>query len=253
MFAQERQSHVLAMARREGRVGVSDLAAVLDVTAETVRRDLSVLEKAGLLRRVHGGAMPVERVGVESGLAQRDLESTAEKDRIAAAALDQLPRGGSVVLDSGSTTARLAALLPDDLELTVVVNSPPVATLLAGRPQLTVVLVGGRVRPATLATVDGWAVAQLEQLTVDVAFLGTNGCSAARGLTTPDPAEAAVKAAMVAAARRSVVLADHTKMVTDHLVRFARLEQVDVVVTDTGLDAGTAAELAAAGPEVVRV
>jgi DeoR family transcriptional regulator, fructose operon transcriptional repressor len=253
MYAEERQQAILARARAKGRVDVVAMAEEFSVTTETIRRDLNVLERAGALRRVHGGAIPVERLGFEPALAARDTVMTEEKERIAKAALEELPGDGSVIIDAGSTTARLVQIMPADRELTVVVNSPPHATVLATRPNLTVIMLGGRVRGRTLATVDDWTLRPLADLCVDVAFLATNGCSAGRGLTTPDPAEATVKRAMIEASRRRVLLADHTKMGDDHLVRFAPLSAVDVIVTDTGLETERAAELAAAGPEIVRV
>lgn len=252
MFAEERQQQVIALARRDGRVGVSDLAARFDVTPETVRRDLGLLEQSGLVRRVHGGAIPVERLGAEPGLDERDRSAADEKARIAVAALEQLSGARSLVLDAGSTTARLADLLPDDPGLTVFTNSPTVVVRLLTRPRLTVVLLGGRVRATTLAAVGATTIEQLDRLRADVAVLGTNGVSVGRGLTTPDPEEAAVKAAMVRAGRWTVALADSAKIGADHLVRFAELREVDVLVTDTGLDVAAAHDLAAAGPEVVR-
>jgi DeoR family transcriptional regulator, fructose operon transcriptional repressor len=228
------------------------LADDLGVTTETIRRDLTVLERAGVLRRVHGGAIPIERLGFEPGLAARDAVMTAEKERIAKAALAALPQEGAVIIDAGTTTGRLAAVLPTDRELTVVVNAPPLAVALASRPNLTVIMLGGRVRGRTLATVDDLALRPLEHLFVDVAFMATNGCTPEHGLTTPDPAEAAVKRAMVGAARRAVLLADHTKFSQDYMARFAELSDIDVIYSDTGLDRGLAAELEAAGPEVVR-
>ena len=228
------------------------LADDLGVTSETIRRDLTVLERAGVLRRVHGGAIPIERLGFEPGLAARDAVMTAEKERIAKAALAALPQEGAVIIDAGTTTGRLAAVLPADRELTVVVNAPPLAVALASRPNLTVIMLGGRVRGRTLATVDDLALRPLSHLFVDVAFMATNGCTPEHGLTTPDPAEAAVKRAMVGAARRAVLLADHTKFSQDYMARFAELSDIDVIYSDTGLDRGLAAELEAAGPEVVR-
>jgi DeoR family fructose operon transcriptional repressor len=228
------------------------LADDLGVTSETIRRDLTVLERAGVLRRVHGGAIPIERLGFEPGLAARDAVMTGEKERIAKAALAALPQEGAVIIDAGTTTGRLAAVLPTDRELTVVVNAPPLAVALASRPNLTVIMLGGRVRGRTLATVDDLALRPLEHLFVDVAFMATNGCTPEHGLTTPDPAEAAVKRAMVRAARRAVLLADHTKFSQDYMARFAELSDIDVIYSDTGLDRGLAAELEAAGPEVVR-
>lgn len=252
MYAQERQQEILRRARLAGRVDVVTLAEVLAVTTETIRRDLTVLERAGVVRRVHGGAIPVERLGFEPAVAARDVVMTGEKERIGKAALAELPEDGAVIIDAGTTTGRLAEAIPADRELTVVVNSPPLATLLAARSNLTVVMLGGRVRGRTLATVDDDALRPLARLNVDVAFIGTNGCSPTRGLTTPDPAEAAVKRAMVAAARRTVLLADHTKVGDVHFASFAALSDIDVVITDTGLDDRLVAQLRAAGPEVVR-
>lgn len=252
MYATERQQQILAVARRDGRVDVATLAADLDVTTETVRRDLTVLERHGLVRRMHGGAIPVERLGFEPGLAQRESLLSGEKQRIAKAALDELPDGGSVILDAGTTTVRLAELLPTDRELTVVTHALPVATVLATRPQITLHLVGGTVRGRTLAAVGTWALRELAEIRVDVAFLGTNGLSVEQGLTTPDLAEAAVKAALVRAGRRTVVLADHTKLGREDFAQVAPLSAIDTLVTDTGAPPELAEEFEAAGTRVVR-
>lgn len=252
MYAEERQQAILRRARAEGRVDVVGLAEELAVTTETVRRDLTVLERAGVVRRVHGGAIPVERLGFEPAVAARDTVMTGEKERIAKAALAELPEEGSVIIDAGTTTGRLVEALPADRELTVIVNAPALALSLAARANLTVLLLGGRVRGRTLATVDEWALAPLSQLCADVAFMASNGVSAAHGLTTPDLAEAAVKRAMIGAARRTVLLADHTKFGADCLARFADLSDIDVLVTDAGLDDDTASEVEAAGVRVVR-
>ncbi|MBC6461681.1 DeoR/GlpR family DNA-binding transcription regulator [Actinomadura sp. HBU206391] len=235
MFAEERQQEILRQAREAGRVDVVRLADELSVTSETIRRDLTTLERAGVIRRVHGGAIPVERLGFEPALAARDAVMTQEKERIAKAALAELPEDGAIIIDAGSTTERLANLLPMERELTVVVNAPPLAVSLATRPNLTVIMLGGRVRPRTLATVDDWNLQMLSQIHVDVAFMGANGLSVECGFTTPDPAEASVKRAMIASARRAVVLADHTKVGNDYFARFATVGDIDTLVTDTGL------------------
>lgn len=236
MYVEERQQEILRRARAEGRVDVMRLAEELSVTSETIRRDLTALERAGVVRRVHGGAIPVERLGFEPALAARDTVMTVEKERIAKAALAELPDEGAVIIDAGSTTERLAAALPMDRELTVVVNAPPLAVSLASRPNLTVIMLGGRVRRRTLATVDDWNLQMLSRIHVDVAFMGTNGLSGECGFTTPDPAEAAVKRSMIAAARRAVVLADHTKIGNDYFARFAEISEIDTLITDGGLD-----------------
>lgn len=251
MYAEERQQHILERARSAGRVEVNALAEALDVTTETVRRDLTILERHGLVRRVHGGAIPVERLGFEPGVETRTERLVPEKERIAKAALAHLPDEGTVLLDAGTTTLRLAEQLPRDRELTIVTNSLGIAALVAQQPNLTLYLLGGRVRGRTLASVGPWVTSALEDVFVDVAFMGTNGLSVERGLTTPDQSEAAAKRAMIAAARRSVVLTDHTKIGLDHFSRFAELSDIAAVVSDTGLDPETAAEIEALGPEVV--
>jgi DeoR family transcriptional regulator, fructose operon transcriptional repressor len=252
MYAPERQQQILREARDRGRVDVAGLADVLAVTSETIRRDLTALERQGLLRRVHGGAIPLDRLGFEPGLATRDAVMTAEKERIAKAALEELPGEGAILLDAGTTTARLADALPGDRELTVVTNSLPIAMKLSIRPNLTLHFLGGRVRGRTLAAVDVWAMRALEETFVDVAFVGTNGFSVERGLTTPDPTEAAVKRAMISAARRSIGLADHTKFGNDAMMRFGSLEDLDTLITDTGLDEGLIGVIECTGVRVVR-
>lgn len=251
MYAPERHQQILAAARAEGRVDVAELARALSVTPETVRRDLTTLERHGLVRRVHGGAMPVERLGFEPAIADREGRLAGEKERIARLALDQLPESGSVIVDAGTTTVRFAELLPTDRELTVVTHSLPVAMLLATRPNLTLHLLGGNVRGRTLAAVGDWTLRALEDIYADVAFLGTNGITVAQGLTTPDLAEAYVKRALVRSARRTVVMADHTKVGRADFVRVAPIDAVDTLITDSGLDHELKDELIVAGVEVL--
>ncbi len=253
LYAPERHQQILDTARSQGRVEVAGLARDLSVTPETVRRDLTALERRGALRRVHGGAIPVERLGFEPGVADREMQAASEKDRIARAALDELPDGGSIILDAGTTTARLAELLPLDRELTVVTHSIPVATILTTRPNISLHLLGGSVRSRTLAAVGEWTRAQVSELFVDVAFIGTNGVSVERGLTTPDVAEARVKKALIEAARRTVVLADHSKFGREDFARVAPLSLIDTIITDSGLDRELAEDLENAGLRMVVV
>jgi DeoR family transcriptional regulator, fructose operon transcriptional repressor len=253
MYAEERQEWILSVARREGRVNASTVAAELQVTTETVRRDLSILERKGLVRRTHGGALPVERLTSVPDLAGRARLMTTEKDRIAKAALDELPEaGGSVIIDAGTTTARLVAHLPSDLALTVVTSSVPIASALMTATNADVLMVGGRLRKPTQGVIDDWALHALADITVDVAFLATNGVCVDHGLSTPDQRDAAVKRAMVAAARRIVVLGDHSKVGSDYFCRFAELRDIDVLITDSGLDRELAEQIERVGPKVVR-
>lgn len=252
MYAPERQQQILRSARSVGRVEVVALADSLRVTPETIRRDLTALERMGLVRRVHGGALPVERAEAEPTVAMRLGKAGAAKRRIAARAIEQIPRGGTVLLDSGTTTQAIADLLPADLDVTIVTNSFTIAAGLHANPGVTLLLLGGRVRRRTGAAVGVWLEQALSDLCLDVAFLGTNGYSLAGGLTTPDLVEGAAKRAMVAATRRAIVVADSSKAGQVQLDRFAQIEQLAMLITDTGLDDETAEQIDAAGADVVR-
>ncbi|MED7948820.1 DeoR/GlpR family DNA-binding transcription regulator [Streptomyces sp. BE20] len=252
MYAPERQQQILRLAQQRGRVDVPSLAEEFGVTQETIRRDLSTLDRAGLLRRVHGGALPTGVLNLEPGLAERDTTAAGEKERIAAATLALLPTEGSVLLDAGTTVSRLAALLPLDSPLTVVTHALPIAARLADHPALTLHLVGGRLRHRTQAAVDAWALRDLADVHADVAVVATNGFSPEVGLSTPDLAEAAVKRAMVAGARLTVLVADSSKYGARHFARFGSLEDIDILVTDTGLTDEQTAAIENHGPKVIR-
>ena len=254
LYAQERQLALVQLARSEGRVSVVEAAATFDVTPETIRRDLEHLDRSGLLQRVHGGAIPAEHDQLgDLAVSDREIAAAAEKDRIAQAALQYLPAGpqGSILLDAGTTTGRLARLLPVDAEISVFTNSPVVAATAAERSRRDVELSGGRVRGLTQACVGADTVSWFERLRVDVAFIATNGVSVAHGLSTPDPSEAAVKRAMVRCARRVVLLADSRKLGVETACSFARLDDVDVLITDSALSDAFRRRLTESGIEVV--
>jgi DeoR family fructose operon transcriptional repressor len=238
MYAEERQQAIAGLMRESGRISVAELAERFGVTAETARRDLAVLERAGLLRRVHGGAVATTALSmIERGVAERDSTRADQKANIAKAAVALLPQaGGAVLLDAGTTTARLASMMPIDRELFVVTNSLGIASRLGGQSGVDLRLLGGRVRGVTQACVGDETVRALDDLRLDVAFLGTNAVSARHGMTTPDPDEAAVKRAMVRCARQVVVLADSSKLDQEQLVRFASVDEVDTLVTDAEAD-----------------
>jgi DeoR family transcriptional regulator, fructose operon transcriptional repressor len=253
LYPEERQHAIAALVIERGRVAVTDVAERFGVTTETVRRDLALLERAGMLRRVHGGAVPAGALSlVEPGLGERHGTRSEQKRKIAAAALDLLPDvDGSVLLDGGSTTAALADLLPAERRLLVATNSVPIAARLSAAPGVTLHVLGGRVRGVTQTAVGESTIRALEPLRLDVAFLGANGITARHGFSTPDETEAATKQAMAHAAQRTVVLADSSKLGREHLVRFAAVEDVDALVTDSEADPDTVSALQDAGIEVV--
>jgi DeoR family transcriptional regulator, fructose operon transcriptional repressor len=250
VYAVERRQEIATLIEDRGRGDVTELASRFRVTAETIRRDLTELEQRRLLRRVHGGAISIHRFRSEPAIAEKAAAMATEKAAIATAALSFVPEHGSVLIDAGTSTLALAQGFPER-DLTVFTHSVAIALELAGRRALQLYVIGGRLRTRTLANVDDWALRQLAALRVDVAFVGTNAFSVGRGLSTPDPAEAAVKHAICLAAAQTVVLADHTKLDQESAVQFAAIDEFDVLISDGGLAEADRRALEEAGIEVV--
>jgi len=253
LLAEQRRALILDEVRRRGGVRVNELTRKLGVSDMTVRRDLDALARQGVLEKVHGGAVPVRALHlVEPGVGERETTRAEHKDAIAAAATEFFPRGGAtVLLDAGTTTARIAAQLPTDRELVVVTNSVPIAARLAAMPSVSLQLLGGRVRGLTQAAVGELTLRVLDTLRVDIAFIGTNAISVRHGLSTPDGDEAAVKRAMVLAANYVVVAADSSKIGREDFVSFAPISRVDTLITDCEISAGDREQLTENGVEVV--
>jgi DeoR/GlpR family transcriptional regulator of sugar metabolism len=242
MLADQRQDVILAAVRARGAVRVADLVERFGVSDMTVRRDIGELARAGLVRRVHGGAVAdVSRASEEPEFEAKRTWAAAEKQAIARAALVLIGPHASIALSAGTTTHVLAALIaatPELRPLTVVTNSLPVADTLyrAGASRagaLDVVLTGGT-RTRSDALVGPLAVAALATLRVDRLFLGVHGLDAA-GLTTPNLLESETNRALIACAAETVVLADHGKWGLVGLSRIVPLDTVDTVITDDGL------------------
>lgn len=250
MYAEERRTALIELARVEGRVTVSESAQQFAVTPETIRRDLEVLDRKGILRRVHGGAVLTDSLWLgDLSIVDRDGTASEEKHRIATAALAYLPESGAaIIIDAGTTTERLARVLPADY--VIVTNSLPAAQAASSaRPGADVRIVGGRVRGITQSVVGG--AAEFARLRCEVAFLGANGLSQAHGLSTPDLDEAEMKRAMVNAANRVVVLLDSRKLGVETTTSFAQLTDIDVVITDDGITDTQQRRLTELGIEVV--
>lgn len=247
-----RQAQILEHARTHGRVEVIAMADELGVATETIRRDLRVLADRRLVKRTHGGAIPLESATFESGVEYRSRVDLAQKRRIAAAAAELLHGAETVYIDEGYSPRLVAERLADK-ELTVVTPSLLAAEALADSDKVTVMLLGGRMRGRTLATVGEWNASVLRGLTIDLAFLGTNALSAEDGLTTPDPAVAAIKSEAVRRSRRRVLIAAHSKFGISSFCRFAEVADFETIVTGTELDKDEADRYRALGPVVVRV
>lgn len=237
MLAAERHGRIIEELERRGTVRVSHLVALLGVSDMTVRRDLDTLRQLGLLDKVHGGAT-LRREGStdEPGFAAKSARELVEKDAIARRAAQLVAPGSAIAITAGTTTHALARHLTTVPDLTVVTNSVWVADVLqaAERPDITVLLTGGLRTPSD-ALVGPIAITALRSLHVDDVFMGVHGMDAKAGFTTPNLMEADTNRAMVASARRLVVVSDSTKWGVLGLSTIVPLSEASVVVTDSGL------------------
>ncbi|MEE4023354.1 DeoR/GlpR family DNA-binding transcription regulator [Gordonia sp. PKS22-38] len=238
MLARQRQDEILAQVAAHGAVKVAGLCAALGVSDMTIRRDLKDLEDRGLVERVHGGVtLPRATSKDEPGFYAKSTRALDAKRAIAKTAATLVRPDTCIGISGGTTTHTFASELLDVPGLTVVTNSLPVADIFndRGRDDQTILLTGGQ-RTPSMALVGPLTVVTLERLHLDVLFLGTHGVHVNAGLTCPNLLEAQANQAMVAASRRVVVLADHTKWGVTALASTLRLSDVDVLVTDSGLD-----------------
>ena len=189
MFQLERREQIMQRLVREGRVDVAELATDFEVTSETIRRDLTDLERERLVRRVHGGAIPWRGASLVPRLEVRESSNVDEKRRIAVAAAREVPESGTLIIDSGSTALHLADVLDRERDLTVITNSVPIIRSLALTDGPEVMVLGGVLERKTMAMVDETGVEMLRHLNVDVLFFGCDGMSPERGFTTPYRAE----------------------------------------------------------------
>ncbi|MGE5550572.1 MAG: DeoR/GlpR family DNA-binding transcription regulator [Bacteroidota bacterium] len=211
MFPEERRSAIISSLAAEGRVQVTALAQQLEVSEVTVRQDLAYLEERGLLKRTHGGAIPVE-TGFELPFARTAGANAEEKARIAAAAAALVREGETILIDVGTTTTAVARALIGHRRLTVVTNALNIAALLEEAPGVTVIVTGGSLRAAQHSLVNPLGMEILNHVRADRAFLGASGVEARAGVTNANFPEAEIKRAMMAAAREKIVVVDSSKI-----------------------------------------
>ena len=227
-FGEERRERIVWVVNARGRVRIGELAREVAASEPTVRKDLALLERAGLLRRTHGGALALHPPG-ERSFSDR-LGSDAEaKTAIARACIDLVADGDSVYLDSGTTTLRIAELLTAR-NVNALTNGIAVAAALAEKPTVRHTLLGGVLRPSAGAVAGALAVENIGRFSVGTAFIGVTGLTA-DGISDADINEAQLKTAVLARARRAVVPVDPTKFGISGFALIAPLDSVDTVVT----------------------
>jgi DeoR family fructose operon transcriptional repressor len=246
----DRQRVIEALVRERGSVRGRDLVELLGVTDETIRRDILKLAETGAVRTSRGGPVavgPQDRTGADIRMRVRSQEELASGARTAELVED----GSRIILDSGTTTLSLARALRTKRDLTVVTTAVTHAVELLGGPGTTVVMTGGEIRPLTYGATGELAVATLREVRVDIAFLAIHSVSVKGGLTYPSFEEVATKRAMIEAASRVVLLADHSKFGREAFVKVAPITDVHTIVTSPGVDPAEADEIRAIGIEII--
>ncbi|WP_105432717.1 DeoR/GlpR family DNA-binding transcription regulator [Neorhizobium sp. T6_25] len=210
MLTTQRKSLILDMLRREGQVIAKRAAEEFSLSEDTIRRDLREMAAEGLLRRVHGGAMPISP-DLPDFSARRAVSSDV-KQRLGRAAADMVKPGQTIFLDGGTSTAEIARALPRDFAFTVVTHSPTIAAELEHHPTVEVILIGGRLYKHSMVATGAAAMAQIALMRPDIFFLGVTAVHPARGLSTGDFEEAAIKRHIAACSTETITLVTVEKL-----------------------------------------
>jgi len=251
MDGESRASELVRVLLQDGRIDIAESAQTFGVAEMTIRRDLDALVSRGIARRVRGGAVSLLLRGDELPYGMRELEAVEAKRRIGRAVAGRVRDGEAVALDSGTTALQVARALAGR-RLTVMAAALRAANALSEDSATRLLQPGGEVRPGELAAVGPLAVSTIASLRFDTAIICP--CGLAGGtLSSHDLDDAAVKQAMIASASRVIVAADSSKFGHAAMAVVCPLERADLIVTDTDLPAGAAAELEAAGVNWERV
>ncbi|WP_035859166.1 DeoR/GlpR family DNA-binding transcription regulator [Cryptosporangium arvum] len=249
MLAAQRQELLLRRLESEGRIVAKDIAAELQISEDSIRRDLRELAAAGLCQRVYGGALPVSPAIAD--LQTRTNVQPDSKLRVATRAARLITPGTTAILDGGTTALAVARSLPPDLRATIVTHSPTVASALVDHPTVEIHVIGGRIFKHSAVACGAAAVEAAAGINADVFLMGVTGVHATAGLTTGDADEAAMKRALSRRAADTYVLASAEKI--GAASRFAVLGPGDVagIITDVAPDHPTLRDLTAAGINVL--
>ena len=229
MLTSQRKLILLDLLKWDGKIVAKSAAARLDVSEDTIRRDLRELAGDGLLQRVHGGALPASPAMAD--FAARQHISTDDKSAIGRAAAQLIQPGQVVFIDGGTTSAQLVRHLPPDLRATVITHSPSVAVDLSSHPTIEVIMLGGRLFKHSVVGVGSATVEAIRQVRADLYFMGVCSVHPEAGLSTGDFEEAGVKRALSAAAAETIVLASPEKLATASPYQVIPLDELSGLVT----------------------
>jgi len=250
MLTAERRRSIMQTLQREGKVLASELSQSLQVSEDTIRRDLRELAAAGMLQRVHGGALP--RSPATASFTERQQQAPEAKLAIARAAIRLIRQDQVIILDGGTTPLQVAQHLPSDLRATVITHSPPVAQALAEHEAIEVIVIGGKLYKHSMVAVGAATVEAFRQIRADICFLGIYSVHPEIGISTPDLEEAYVKRAMIASAAEAVALASAEKLGTAAPYIIGPLSDLTHLVTERSVPEEALAPYRALGFTIVR-
>lgn len=246
-----RRTAILEKLKEDGQVDVSELSSEFNVSEVTIRNDLGRLEKKNLLIKVRGGAIKVDRVGIDFALSDKNKHNSEEKGRIGRAAALLIEEGDTIILDSGTTTLEIAKNLSDFQNLTVITNALNVAHVMAEYKDSNVIVPGGFLRKNSLSLVGTTAEDSFREYFCDKLFLAVDGFSTTYGLSTPNVEEAHLNKVMIEISKKVIVVTDSSKFLKRSFAFIAPISEIDVVITDSGIDPEEKKKLENAGVQVI--
>lgn len=237
MLAANRHEEIIRLIHKDRFVKVSQLSKLFGVSEETIRRDLDKLEKDGLLKKLHGGAVPVDITNIDNikPIKERIEENIDEKTLIARTAYSLIEDGDTLIFDNGSTILQLAKVL-EDKNITVITNDISIAYELAQKENVSLIVTGGSLKPNSFSIVGPECERSLSSFNVNKAIISTSGIKLQQGLTTSNNTDAFIKKKMINCADTVICLADHSKFGKAALVSFAELSDIDIIITDRPVD-----------------
>lgn len=250
MSPEERQRYILQQLQDYRSVRIADLCEQLNVTRETIRRDIYELEEKGLVKKVHGGAI-LDKANVEAAYMKRRTINIEEKKAIAQLAASLVEDGDALYVDLGTTTFFFAQAIKTKKNLTVITNSLPIATELSSSPGIEVILPGGAIRNGELSLSGPISLKGLDEIYVDKAFIGIAGVAIKSGFTNIHIGEAEVAKKMLQHSQLKVVLADYAKFNITTMIQVAKISDIDLLITDWKAPAETLSQIREHGVKVM--
>jgi DeoR/GlpR family transcriptional regulator of sugar metabolism len=230
MLKEERHYHILDKIILNRKVLSADLSIELNVSEDTIRRDLNELSDKGLIKKVHGGALPIDTINLSYD--ERSSSNLDEKNLIAKKAV-KLINSGQVIIMSGSTTnLQLAKIIPSDINATIYTYSLPIALQLTEHPSIEIIFIGGKLHKSAQVTVGLDVVSSIAELRADICFMGTGGINTLNGMTEPDWEVSHIKKCMISASEKVIALCTQNKLNEIKRYTVAPIHKIDIIVTD---------------------